>query len=260
MRSYLAITDRELKSYFVSPIAYVVIALFVLITGIFFYLIISNFVELSFRYTMQAQYYRMAAPKLNVNSMAIRPLMHNMSLFALFWLPLLTMRLIAEEKKMGTIELLFTSPIRTTELVLAKFTASTTVFIAMLGLTFLYMVSLFFFGNPELGPILSGYLGLLLIGMTYISFGLFFSSITDNQIIAAVATFAFILFFWAIGWMSSFVGPGLGSFLEKLSLINHFDDFAKGVIDLGNVVYYLSVTFFGIFLSYLALESKKWRL
>ncbi len=260
MRSYLAITDRELKSYFVSPIAYIVIALFVLITGIFFYLIISNFVELSFRYTMQAQYYRMAAPKLNVNSMAIRPLMHNMSLFALFWLPLLTMRLIAEEKKMGTIELLFTSPIRTTELVLAKFTASTTVFVAMLTLTFLYMVSLFFFGNPELGPILTGYLGLLLIGMSYIAFGLFFSSITDNQIIAAVATFAFILFFWSIGWMSGFVGPGLGSFLEKISLINHFDDLAKGVIDLGNVVYYLSVTFFGIFLSYLALESKKWRL
>jgi len=260
VKSYLAITDRELKSYFVSPIAYIVIALFILITGIFFYLIISNFVELSFRYTMQAQYYRMAPPKLNVNSMAIRPLLHNISLFALFWLPLLTMRLIAEEKKTGTIELIFTSPVRTVETVMAKFTASTTLFVVMLALTFLYMVSLFFFGNPELGPILSGYLGLLLIGMSYIAFGLFFSSVTDNQIIAAVATFAFILFFWAIGWMSGFVSPGLGSFLDKLSLINHFDDFAKGVIDLGNIVYYLSFTFFGIFLTYISLESKKWRL
>ncbi|GBE28144.1 inner membrane transport permease YbhR [bacterium BMS3Bbin03] len=260
MRNYFAITNRELKSYFVSPIAYVVIALFVLITAIFFYLIISNFVQLSFRYTMQAQYYRMAPPKLNVNSMAIRPLLHNISLFALFWLPLLTMRLFAEEKKSGTIELLFTSPVKTIQMVLAKFTASSILFAVMLVLTFFYIISLFFFGNPELGPILSGYLGLLLIGMSYIAFGLFFSSITDNQIIAAVATFAFILFFWAIGWMSGFVSPGAGAFLEKLSLINHFDDFAKGVIDSGNVIYYLSFTFFGIFLTYISLESKKWRL
>jgi len=259
VRNFLAILERELRSYFVSPIAYIVIALFVLVSGIFFYVILSSFVELSFRATLQAQYYRMAPPKLNVNLMAIRPMLHNMSVFALFWLPLLSMRLYAEEKKMGTIELLFTSPITNVQTILGKYTASVVIFVIMLALTFVYQAVLFIFGNPELGPILAGYLGLFLIGASYLAFGIFFSSLTSNQIIAAAATFAMILFFWAIGWLSDFVGPSFGKVLSSLSLIEHFADFAKGVIDTKHVVYYLSFIFFGIFLTFISLESNKWR-
>lgn len=259
MRNFLAVFEREIKSYFVSPVAYVVIALFVAISGVFFYIILSNFVELSFRYTMQAQYYRMSPPKLNVNLMALRPLFHNMSVFALFWLPLLTMRLYAEEKKMGTIELLFTSPITNLQTILGKYTASLVIFIIMLGLTFLYQVLLFIYGNPEMGQILSGYLGLFLIGACYLALGIFFSSLTSNQIIAAAATFATILLFWVIGWLSHYLSPSVGSVLSHLSIIERFDDFAKGVIDTKHVVFYLSFIFFGLFLTYISVESTKWR-
>ncbi len=260
MRNYVAILQKELKSYFVSPLAYVFIFLFILIAALFFYLYVSSFIKYSFQAAMQAQYYRMAPPKLNINLMAIRPLFHNISVFALFFLPLITMRAFAEEKKLGTIELIFTSPVKNIQTVLAKFSASTILFLVILLLTFVYMVFLMIFGNPEIGPILTGYLGLLFIGMVYISVGLFFSSITENQIIAAVATFGMILVFWIFGWVANFVGPGLAAVLQNLSVIEHFDDFSKGVLDSKHIVYYLSFIFYGIFLTYLSLESNRWRL
>ena len=259
MRNALAIFNKETRSYFNSPIAYVVIGLFLLVSGIFFYLIISNFVTICMRADMQAQYYRMAPPKLNVNMMAIRPILHNMSIFALFFLPLITMRLYSEEKKTGTIELLLTSPVTNLESILGKFMAGGVLFLIMIALTFVYMILIFLYGNPEVGPIFAGYLGLLLLGLCYISFGVFFSTITDNQIVAAVSTVAFILFFWAIGWVSSFVSPGMGKIMENLSLIEHFEDFSKGVIDTKHIVYYLSFIFTGLFLSYVSIESARWR-
>jgi ABC-2 type transport system permease protein len=259
VRGYLAIVQKELKSYFVSPLAYVVIFLFVLITGIFFYLYLSSFIRYAMQVALQAQYYRSMAPKLNINQMVIRYLFGNMSVFALFWLPLITMRSFAEEKKMGTIELLFTSPIKNSQTVLGKFTASLIIFVIMLALTFIYMIFLMVYGNPEIPPILTGYLGLFLIGTVYIAFGLFFSSITENQIIAAVATFGMILLFWVMGWIGNFVGPDTAEILRNLSIIEHFDDFAKGVIDTKHIVYYLSFAFFGVFLTYLSLESNRWR-
>ncbi len=261
MRGYLAIVEKELKSYFVSPLAYVVMFLFVLITGIFFYLYLSSFIRYAMQVAIQAQYYRgMNMPKLNVNQMVIRYLFGNMSVFALFWLPLITMRTFAEEKKMGTIELLFTSPLKNIQTVLGKFTASVILFAVMLALTFVYMIFLMIYGNPEIPPILTGYLGLFLIGTVYIAFGIFFSSLTENQIIAAVATFGMILIFWVLGWVGNFVGPGTAEILRNLSIVEHFDDFAKGVLDSKHIVYYLSFAFYGVFLTYLSLESKRWRL
>ena len=259
MRNYLAIFEREVRSYFVSPIAYMVIFLFLLISGIFFYLILSNFVEMCLRATMQAQYYRMMPPNMNVNMMAIRPMLHNISLFALFFLPLVSMKLYAEEKKSGTIELLMTSPLTNLQTMLGKFTAALTLFMVMLALTFIYQILIMIYGKPELGPILVGYLGLLLLGACYLSFGLFFSSLTENQIIAAASTIAFILFFWAIGWLSGFVSPAMGNALSGFSLIEHFDDFAKGVIDSKHIIFYLSFIFMGLFLTYVSIESARWR-
>jgi ABC-2 type transport system permease protein len=259
MRNYLAILNRELKSYFSSPVAYVVIGLFLVIAGIFFYLIISNFVQICMRADMQAQYYRQAPPKLNVNMMAIRPIFHNISLFALFFLPLVTMRLYSDEKKTGTIELLMTSPVTNLQSILGKFTAGAVLYLLMLACTFLYMILLFIYGSPEAGPIFIGYLGLLLLGLCYIAFGVFFSTLTDNQIIAAVSTVAFILFFWAIGWVSGMVSQSLGNALTQFSLIEHFDDFAKDILDSKHIVYYVSFIFMGLFLSYISIESARWR-
>ncbi len=259
MRNFAAILEREVKSYFLSPLAYVVIFFFLAVSGIFFYLILSNFVEMSLRATMQAQMYRMMPPKLNVNMMAIRPMLHNMALFALFFLPLVTMKLYAEEKKTGTIELLMTSPVTDSQVMLGKYTAALVLYTVMLALTFVYMIFLFIYGNPELGPILSGYLGLFLLGGAYLAFGLFFSSLTENQIIAAASTFAFILLFWAIGWVSGFVSASVGRVLEYFSLIEHFDDFAKGVIDTKHIVFYLSFIFMGLFLTYISIQSARWR-
>ncbi|MDZ7316966.1 MAG: ABC transporter permease [candidate division KSB1 bacterium] len=259
MRNFAAILHRELKSYFTSPVAYVVIGLFIALSGLFFYLIVSNFVQLCLRYDMQAQYYRMAPPNLNVNLMAIRPILHNMSLFALFFLPLVTMRLYSEEKRTGTIELLMTSPVTNTQAILGKFTAAALLYLVMLAGTALFVLFLFLYGKPEVGSVLTGYLGLFLLGLSYLSFGLFFSTLTDNQIIAAVSSFVFILFFWAIGWVSGFVSPNLGELLTNFSLIEHFDDFAKGVLDTKHIVFYLSFIFMGLFLSYVSIESSRWR-
>ncbi len=259
MRNLTAVFQRELKSYFTSPVAYVVIGLFLALSGLFFYLIISNFVQICMRYDMQAQYYRMAPPNLNVNLMAIRPILHNMSLFALFFLPLVTMRLYSEEKRTGTIELLMTSPVTNWQAILGKFSAASLLFLLMLAGTFLFIGFLFLYGKPELGPVLTGYLGLFLLGLSYLSFGLFFSTLTDNQIIAAVSSFVFILFFWAIGWVSGFISPSWGEVLSNFSLIEHFEDFAKGVFDTKHIVFYLSFIAMGLFLSFVSIESSRWR-
>jgi len=259
MRKFLAIYNREVKSYFSSPIAYIIIGLFLLITGVFYYLIVSSFVQYCMRADMQAQYYRMAPPKLNVNVMAIRNLFQNMSLFMSFFLPMITMKLYSDEKRTGTIELLMTSPITNLQSILGKFSAAVTLFLAMLAFTGVYMILLFVYGNPELGPILTGYLGLFLLGSSYIAFGVFFSTLTDNQIIAAASTFVFILFFWAIGWVSGMVSPGLGHTLSSFSLIEHFEDFAKGVLDTKHIVYYTSFITMGLFLSFVSIESSRWR-
>lgn len=259
MRNFLAIFNREVKSYFSSPIAYVVIGLFLVISGIFYYLIVTNFVNICLRADMQAQMYRYAPPKLNLNMMAIRPIFHNMALFAVFWLPLVTMRSFSDEKRSGTIELLLTSPVTNTQSILGKYAASALLYLVMLGATFVYMILLFIYGNPEIGQILTGYLGLFLLGLAYLSFGVFFSALTDNQIVAAVSTFAFVLFFWAIGWISEVLSPELGKLLVNFSLIEHFDDFAKGVLDSGHIIFYLSFITMGVFLTFVSIESSKWR-
>ncbi|RKY85260.1 ABC transporter permease [candidate division KSB1 bacterium] len=258
VKNIVAIFDRELRSYFVSPIAYVVIALFLVIAGFFFYVMLNSFLNYSFRATMQAQYYRMAPPKVNVNMLVIRGMIHNFGLILLFIVPAITMRLFAEEKKSGTSELILTSPITTTQIILGKFFAGMTLLLSMIAPTFLYILIMIIWGNPEILPIFSGYLGLILIGGSFIAVGLFISSLTENQIIAYVGGLVVLLLFWVIGWAGG-AGSKIGSVLSYLSLINHLDDFAKGVIDIKHIVYYLSFITFGLFLTYRSIESMKWR-
>ena len=259
MKNILALFQKELRSYFTSPIAYAVVMVFLLISGYFFYGILSSFVEFAMRAAFQAQYYRMPMPKLNVNELAIRPLFQNLSVIFIFLLPMITMRLFAEEQRSGTIELLYTSPITRTQIMLGKYLAALALYVIMILLTAIHQSFFFIYGNPEPGPVLSAYLGIFLLGGSFLSLGLLISSLTENQIIAAVVGFGILLLLWAIGWVADFVGPGVGQVLSYLSVFNHFDDFAKGVIDTGNIVFYLSFIFLGLFLTYRSLESNRWR-
>lgn len=259
MKKMLAIFERELKSYFVSPVAYVVIALFVTLSGIFFYLMLSSFVQRCYEMDMYARQWQQMAPPMNVHEWVTRPFFGNISLFALMILPLMTMKLFAEEKKSGTIELLQTSPITNVQLIVGKYSASFVLYMLIIAITFIYMLFLFAYGSPEIGQILSGYLGMALLGGCYLAIGTLFSTLTDNQIIAAVSTMAMILIFWSIGWLSSLLNPGLGNVMSHFSLIEHFDDFAKGVIDSKNIIFYVSFIVMNLFLSYVSIESARWR-
>ena len=259
MKKTLAIFDKEFKSFFYTPMAYVVIAVFTVLTGYFFYLYLSHFIETAFTQQMYAQQYRQMPPKMNINLMMIRPYFFNIALITLFSLPLITMRLFSEEKKVGTVELLYTTPISGVNIVLGKFLAGLAFYVVMLVPTMLFQSTLFSYGNPEFLPVLSGYLGLILMGSAYISLGLFISSLTENQIIAGIGGFALALFLWVVGWGASFAGPTLAPVLEYISIVSHFEDFAQGVIDSAHLSYYILFSVLGIYLALKSIESVKWR-
>ncbi|HQM36182.1 MAG TPA: ABC transporter permease subunit [Candidatus Marinimicrobia bacterium] len=254
MGNLLAIYKRDLKGYFFSPIAYVVIGLFLLVNGIFFYVLLSSFLEYSYAVMIQRQGY-----PINVNLLMIRPFFQNMSVIVLFVIPMITMRSFSEEKKSGTMELLLTSPVTNWQLILGKFLASFTLYFVMVMVTFLFMVFLLIWGNPSLVPILISYLGILLMGLVLVALGNFISSLTENQIVAAVGTFGATMFLWVIGFAGNFAGKVFGEIFKYLSIVNHFDDFSKGVFDTNHLVYYLSLTFLMLFFTYQSIESSKWR-
>jgi ABC-2 type transport system permease protein len=250
MRAIFTISKRELKSYFASPIAYIILIVFLVLSGIFFFFYLESFIRSQFDPAFQV-----FREKLNLNDFVIRPYFGTISVVLLFMIPLITMRLIAEERKNFTSELLFTSPIRVSQIVLGKFFASFSLFGLMVILSAIYVVVLKVYGNPDLGPVLSGYLGLFLLGGSLIAAGLFASSLTENQIVAAVISFGILLVFWILGASSDAESSVLG----YISIINHLDNFTKGIIDLKDTIYYLSFIFFGLFLTYITLESERWR-
>lgn len=252
MRNIWIIFKKELKTYFVSPIAYVMFIVFLVLAGYFFF-------NLTAFFNMQAIHYmryESAMGEINVNEMVISPLFYNISIILLLMVPLFTMRMYAEEKKTGTLEILLTSPLSSLQLVVGKFLGTLAVYIIMLGFTLIYPLILFMYGNPDLGPIISGYIGIILMGAAYISIGSLCSSFTENQIVAAVISFGVLLLLWVISLASSFAGPILGEVLSYISLIEHFHDFAKGVIDTKDIVFYLSFIGFNLFLTDQSLELK----
>ena len=252
MRNIFAIADKELRSYFASPIAYILIGFFLLPFGVFFYLYLDNFVKQSMQ---MAQY----GGAVNVNQQVIRYVLQNASVIILFIMPMITMRTYSEEKRSGTIELLLTSPVTDVEIILGKFFGALGVYAAMLAVTLLYMAILFVYGNPEWRPLVAGYLGLLLMGGTFIALGLFISSTTNNQIVAGVVTFVVFLLFWIIGWFADSAGPVIGPITQWLSITEHFDDFSKGIIDTKHVLYYLSLITFGLFMTAKSVDTERWR-
>ena len=253
MRNIAAIAQREVNAYFASPIAYVLIGFFALLFGWFFYVPQAFFIQQSSQMGMNP------TQALNINQMLVGPTLMNTTVIMLFLFPLITMRTYAEEKRSGTIELLLTSPVTDVEIIIGKFLGAMLLYAAMLAVTTLHMAILFIFGDPEWKPIATGYLGLLLMGGCFLSLGLFISSLTKNQIVAAMATFAVFLMLWVINWISTFVGPTTQTVLQYLSLTEHFDDFAKGVIDTKHVIYYLSFMAFGLFLTAKSVDSERWR-
>ena len=256
MRNVLTIVRKELRAYFVSPIAYVVLTGFLLLGGWFFFNLLSRFNVLLSIYTQLQQG---AEEQLNLNEFVIAPLMHNLSIVLVILVPMITMRAYAEEKKGGTYELLLTSPLRTGEIVLGKFLASFVFICIMLGLTGVYPAVLIAFGNPEIGVLLAGYLGLLLLATSFVAVGLLTSSFTENQIIAAVSGLVATLLLYIIGWPADTAGEVLGPLLRYLSVTEHFAEMVNGLIDTQDLVYFASLILLSLFLTQRSVESLRWR-
>ena len=254
MRGAWIICRRELKSYFSSPIAWLLLTMYSLIFGFFFWNYVGNFVIESVEMQMTGQMQPM-----NINEQIIRPLLANISFLAIFFIPLITMRLFAEEKRSGTIELLATSPIRDIEIILGKWFAATLLYCWLLIYSGINFAFLFRYGHPDWKPMLIGYLGLLLQGAALLALGTFISTLTRNQIVAAASTFAACLMLWVFSWVSSYDSSGWALVLSYLSIITHFESFGRGVLELKDAIYYLSVIFLGLFLTARSMETLRWR-
>ena len=254
MRNILAITQKELKSYFASPIAYFVIGLFALFYGYFFALMMQVFV----RNSMNAGG-GMGPQAMNINQDMLRPVLQNVTVLLLFIMPAITMRTFAEERRSGTIELLLTSPLTDLEIILGKFFGALSLYGLMLAVTFLHVGILFLYGSPEWKPIVTSYLGLMLLGGSFLAVGLFISTLTTNQIVSYILTFSVFLLLWIISWIGSISSGMVTDVTSYLSIIEHFDDFSKGVIDTTHVIYYLSLITFGLFLTAKSVDTERWR-
>jgi len=254
VRNVWIICRKELRSYFASPIAYLLLALFAIVFGFFFWNVVGYFVYAG----MEAQMRGSTFP-LNVNEQVIRPLVSNVSVIGLFLIPMITMRLFAEEKRNGTIELLVTSPIRDSEVILGKWLAAVVLYGGMLLLTALNFSWLFRYGNPDWKPLLIAYLGLLLQAGALLAIGTFISTLTRNQIIAGAATFAVCLLLWVLEWVSGYETATYARVMAYLSVLTHFESFAKGLLSIKDAVYYLSAIVLGLFLTARSLESLRWR-
>jgi ABC-2 type transport system permease protein len=255
MKNVLLICQKELKSYFASPIAYAVMAIFGLIFGWVFFNASRDFLRFTFQSQMMGR-----ADTVNINDSIIRPLLGFAGTIALFMVPMITMRLFAEEKRTGTIELLLTSPIRDIEIILGKWLGALTLYACVLFMSMANLALLFVWGKPDWKPVLVGYLGLLLQGGCLLAIGALISTMTRNQIIAGIATFFISLLLWMLSWFTAYDTTSVtAQVVNYLSIVTHFENFGKGVLDSKDVIFYLSMIFFSLFLTSRSLESLRWR-
>jgi len=259
MKGLYAIYRKELGHYFVSPVAYIIIGLFLLVSAYFFVLILGNVIQQSYQATMESMQYG-GGMAFDAPSMAVGGFFGILSTLMLFLAPFLTMGLYSEERKRGTFELLMTSPITETQIVLGKFLAACTLLMIMLLPTAGDLVYLFFHSEPSppWRVLLSAYIGIFLLGSAIFAIGSFFSSVTESQLIAAMLTFSAILLLWVVGYGTDSTGY-LASALQYLSLIRHYDDFTRGVVDTTGLIYYGSFIFLGVFLTVRSVDSMRWR-
>ena len=254
MRNVWIICRKELGSYFVSPVAYILLIMFGLIVGYFFWNMLGAFVYESIQSQMTGQSFPM-----NLNEFIIRPLLNNVSVIGLFFIPLITMRLFAEEKRTGTIELLATSPVRDIEIILGKWLAAVVLYACLLLFTAVNFAFLFKYGQPDWKPLLIGYLGLFLLAGALLAVGTFVSSLTKNQIIAGAVTFGVCLLLYVFGWVSGYETALWARVLSYMSVATHFESFGKGVLDTKDAIFYVTLIFLGLFLTVRSMESLRWR-
>jgi ABC-2 type transport system permease protein len=253
MKNVFLICQKELKSYFASPIAYAVMAIFGLVFGWAMFIASRDFVRFSISQMMSG------GAATNVNEQIIRPLLGFAGTITLFLVPMITMRLFAEEKRTGTMELLMTSPIKDIEVIIGKWLGALILYICVLAMSMINIALLFAWGKPDLTPVLAAYLGLVLQGGALLAIGALISTMTRNQIIAGIATFFVSLLLWLLSWFTSFDSSATSQVANYLSIVTHFENFGKGLIDLKDVVFYLSMIFFSLFLTSRSLESLRWR-
>ena len=254
MTGFPAIFKREIKAWFASPIAYAVLVIFLALTGFFFYTSMTAYALYGFQAAQNP-----SLADLNPTDIVLTPLFGNIAIVMLLMAPLLTMRLFAEEKKTGAFELLFSYPVRDVEVMFGKYLAALAVFALMLGLTLSYQLILWNLGLTEPGVVLAGYTGLFLLGAAFIALGLFVSTLTENQIVAAVITFGLLLMFWVVGWTAAFTDGPVRSLLDYIALVRHLTGFTRGVMETRDAAYFAFFTFLFLFLTLRSLESKRWR-
>ncbi|SMC23378.1 ABC-2 type transport system permease protein [Desulfacinum hydrothermale DSM 13146] len=255
MRGFWSVYRKELYLVFASPIFFAVAFIFLVLNGYFFYSSVAYYNMVSF----QAGQNPFMAQQLNVMDVVVRPLFMDLSIVLLLVAPLLTMRVYADERRTGTVELLFTLPVTDGAALVAKFLGVLSVLTLLLAGTLPSMALLGFLTDLNWKAVLSAYLGLWLLGAAFMALGVFTSSLTKNQIIAAVLSFGALLLFWVVSWMSSVLGPGASRFIEYLSIIRHFDSFSKGVLDSRDITYYLIFIAFFFFVTLRQIESYRWR-
>jgi|SRR5579863_6138097 gliding motility-associated transport system permease protein len=257
MRNALVIAGKELQGYFVQPVAYVVLTVFLLLGGWFFFALLRVFDERVQLVQMMGQGQSLA--QMNLNALVIDPLLHDLSIVLVIVMPALTMRVFAEEKRTGTYELLLTAPVRTGEIVAGKFIAAAAFTLVMIALAWIFPLILMIFGDPEVGVMFAGYLALALLAVSFVAVGLFTSSLTQNQIIAAISSFGLLILLYVISWPAEAGGGVVWSLLKYLSLPEHFSTMVRGVIDTTDIVFFLSVILVALFLTQRSVESARWR-
>ncbi len=256
MTRVLTIAGRELRSWFASPLAFVVMAVFLFLTGLFFDLSVRDYARMS----LVAAQDPVLAEQMDLHSAVIRPLYQSFAFFMLLVIPLVSMRLLAEEMKQGTIELLLTAPVRTSELVLGKFLGALGFLTVLLAFTAQYPLFLWVSGSaPPAAAFWSAFLGTWLVGAAVLSVGLMTSSLTENQVISAVACLVISIFFWVIGFAEMLVGEEAGRLLRAISLMENVEDLSKGVVDTACLVFFATFIAFNLFLTQRSLESRRWR-
>jgi ABC-2 type transport system permease protein len=260
MRNVIAIAKKELNIYFATPIAYVMFTLYVVVGSYFFLRLVGAYENASLQY-MKLQDPALLA-RLNFQDIIFRNLFGNMGAILMFIIPFLTMRLIAEEKKQKTIELLYTTPLTSSEIVLGKFAAAVGILFVALVLTLTYPILVqVFAGDPngvDWRSVLLGYMGLFLLGSAFIAIGIFISALTESQVVAALITFVVLLMTWIVGWAGNEADNWLRDLVMYLSSGSHLDSFTKGTLALKDVCYFLSIIILGLFATNRAVEAHRW--
>jgi ABC-2 type transport system permease protein len=235
MENIKTIFQKELRSYFDSPIAYVVIVVFLVILGWFF----TSSLFLS-------------------NIASLRTVFETAPFLLLFFGPAITMRLISEEKKSGTIELLTTKPLKDHEIIVGKFFAAWMLYLIALIPTLFFYITVAMLGSLDLGPVIGGYLGLLLVGGVFLSIGVLGSSLTENQVVAFIISFLFVFILFILDKILLFLPGAVASIFEYLSIDYHFSNIARGVIDTRDIIYYFSAIGLMLYLSTVILSKRRW--